>query len=365
MAKQSTTRAGKKSQPSWTTSDLVRVSELYYKQNLTQEEIGKAVGRSRADVNRMLKKAEEEGVVTIVVADPWNHYDLRELEWKLKQKFPCLLEVIVVPGHQSMVAPRHPKGIDPESLRAGVIFAMAQAASQYISRNLNEDDVIAIGQGQVIKMVVNGCRVSRPMPRLRIVPMAGYSFAHYHPQDCGVIAEEFARITSGELWWLPVPFMVPAEQSNNIEKLPVIHKTLQVFDEVTTVLTSLGPITDMKIHALVDAEFLSQQQMSDVLKRFKAEKAKRPAGELCGWLFAADGSPVTHDWLPLCPIGMGTDRIKRIVESNSGKVIVVAGAQQSRVNAIRAALNGSLMNVLVTDSATVQILLREPHHRNG
>ena len=65
---------------------LVRISELYYQQNLSQQDISKITGISRPTISRLLDEAKETGVVEIIVHSPINKnpqlshacsYDLR------------------------------------------------------------------------------------------------------------------------------------------------------------------------------------------------------------------------------------------------------------------------------------------------
>lgn len=49
---------------------LVRVAELYYQQELNQNEIAKILGTSRTTVSRLLDEAKETGVVEIIVHSP-------------------------------------------------------------------------------------------------------------------------------------------------------------------------------------------------------------------------------------------------------------------------------------------------------
>lgn len=43
----------------------VQIAEMYYRQNMSQQEIAKAVNMSRTTVSRILKLCIDEGIVTI------------------------------------------------------------------------------------------------------------------------------------------------------------------------------------------------------------------------------------------------------------------------------------------------------------
>lgn len=54
-------------------SDLVlKVARLYYNENLKQESVARRLNISKYKVNRILKRAIENGIVQIIITDPNN-----------------------------------------------------------------------------------------------------------------------------------------------------------------------------------------------------------------------------------------------------------------------------------------------------
>ena len=58
---------------------LVRISELYYQQNLSQQDISKITGISRPTISRLLDEAKETGVVEIIVHMPGRRWTAKTL----------------------------------------------------------------------------------------------------------------------------------------------------------------------------------------------------------------------------------------------------------------------------------------------
>ncbi|HWQ09962.1 MAG TPA: MarR family transcriptional regulator, partial [Holophaga sp.] len=56
--------------PRYTYENIVTAANLYYVERLTQKEIADRMGISRVAVTRMLKRADEEGLVQITVHRP-------------------------------------------------------------------------------------------------------------------------------------------------------------------------------------------------------------------------------------------------------------------------------------------------------
>ena len=86
--------------------DIVKICYLYYNEKKTQEEIAALLGLSRFKVIRTLKKAIEDGVVSITVNDPLGN--LTETEVKLAKTF-SLKEAVVVDIQRIPVGSIEPK----------------------------------------------------------------------------------------------------------------------------------------------------------------------------------------------------------------------------------------------------------------
>ena len=74
--------------PTETQRLLVKVARLYFEQDLTQNEIGDRLRLSRQKVQRLLRQAQEEGVVQISIRPVMGTY--LELEEELEQRFGLL-----------------------------------------------------------------------------------------------------------------------------------------------------------------------------------------------------------------------------------------------------------------------------------
>ena len=64
---------------------MVRVAQLYHEDNLKQAEISKRLHVSQATVSRLLRRAEEEGVVRVAIVAPRGTYP--QIETSLRQRY--------------------------------------------------------------------------------------------------------------------------------------------------------------------------------------------------------------------------------------------------------------------------------------
>ena len=64
---------------------LVQIAKMYYEENLTQSEIAKEIGVSRALICRLLNEAKKYGIVTIQIHSPEEDYAL--LKNQIRNRF--------------------------------------------------------------------------------------------------------------------------------------------------------------------------------------------------------------------------------------------------------------------------------------
>jgi DNA-binding transcriptional regulator LsrR (DeoR family) len=64
---------------------LAEIATLYYKEKMTQSQIGKRMGYSRSAISRLLTEAEEHGIVEVTIKYPLSRDSI--LERRLKEKY--------------------------------------------------------------------------------------------------------------------------------------------------------------------------------------------------------------------------------------------------------------------------------------
>ena len=72
---------------------LLRVADMYYQQQMLQDEIAKKLNVSRTTISRALTRAKKEGYIKIIIDFPYENEV--ELEKELEKKY-ALKEVIAV-----------------------------------------------------------------------------------------------------------------------------------------------------------------------------------------------------------------------------------------------------------------------------
>lgn len=347
----------------WPDELLLDVAEKHFLDRLTQEEIARRVGRSRQDVSRMLRAAESKGIVQVFVAPSLPYYDLHELGRELRVRYPQMEDVIVVPGHPELLADEEHLNEEERprlsALREGVMAKLAETMARYLSRRLSNQSVVAVGSGVVVKSAIQRIRVPTYLPGLQIAPMTGIQHGRYNPFDGNVIAADLERITGGGYVWLPAPAMVSAEAASTVSQLPLVSQALERLAKTNMVITSIGDITMKKIDRIAESGILPRIDVRRIARSYKVGKCgdRAAVGEIGSRPFRQNGEII--DDLPWRTVGLSLAEMREIVMEHKGLVVAIAGAQASRIAAMRGALEGRLINILVTDHCSARQLLEE------
>lgn len=116
---------------------LTEISAAYYVDGITQEEIAQKLGIPRLKVGRLLKKARDEGIVEISVR--YHPVISTHLEQQLQQRFSI---------QRALIALDHP---DEQIQR----MLVAAAVSGWLSQNLKDNQIVAVGQGRNVAAVAD------------------------------------------------------------------------------------------------------------------------------------------------------------------------------------------------------------------
>src|SRR5690349_12308602 len=137
---------------------LLRVAWIYYKDELTQDEIAKRLSVSRASVGRMLDRARKVGLVSINLnAD---HLNAFEVSRQLRRVFG-LAEALVVPDHSS-----------GEGSRPGLNARLGLGGAQFMSTHLRPGGSLGVGWGDTVSRVIAATNFGAVGP-VRMVSLTG------------------------------------------------------------------------------------------------------------------------------------------------------------------------------------------------
>lgn len=305
---------------------MVRVARLYHQAGLSQAQIAARLDLSQPTVSRLLARAQAGGIVRVSVSVPPGAWP--ELEEALQARYG-LKEAIVVDSTAE-------EG-------DGLLRDLGAAAAHYVETTLKRGEVIGISSwSATLLAMVNAMRpLARPTEAtvLQILGGVGSPVAEQHATH---LTQRLARLVDGEARLLPVPGVVGSAQARRILLGdPFVAEATALFERVTLALVGVGALEPSRLLASSGNVFSAAE-----LARLDARGA---VGDICLRFFDEGGAPVTD--LDDRVIGMGLAQLRRV-----RRAVAIAGGARKRA-AIRAALRGRWINVLVTDRQTAQHLL--------
>jgi DNA-binding transcriptional regulator LsrR (DeoR family) len=306
---------------------LTKVSKLYYEDNLSQDEIVTRLHISRSTISRLLAQAREEGIVKIVVIPPTGTY--ATLESSIEQKYG-IEEVIVA----DVPAPASPQMMARE---------LGAAAANYLLRVIEPQDVIGVSWGYTIRGMVAALE-PKNFPNVRIVQMTGGIGKPESEAHATELCHRLARTLSCKLALLPAPGIVQNKKTREVYLMDEhVRTAVELLPNITLAFVGVGSLNSYSI-SVRDETILTRSDLDEAI-------ANGAVGDIANRFINEDGQSVQTE-LNGRIIGIDLDHLRNIP-----RVVGVAGGS-NKLEPIRAALRGKLIDVLITDQATAKTLAK-------
>ncbi len=307
---------------------LAKVARLYYERGERQSAIAAQLDLSQATISRLLRRAEEEQIVRITVSVPKGFYG--DLEDALQQRYG-LKEAIVVDT------------MDTEG-GSQLLRDIGAAAAFYVETTLKQREIIGISSwsSTLLAMVHAMQPLSRPTQSqvVQILGGIGDPAAEGHAVH---LSHQLASLVRGEATFLSAPGVTGSgDATRHFLQEPYIQNTVAMFDRMTMALVGIGALEPSSLLASSGNSFSPQE-----LDMLREEHA---VGDICLRFFDAEGMPVVTP-LNERVIGMSLEQLQRVP-----RAVGIAGGKK-KLAAIRGALLGRWVNVLITDRYTAASLL--------
>ena len=306
---------------------MTRVARLYHEEGLTQTEVARRLGLTQVAVSRMLKKAQESGIVrTTVVTPPGAFTDLEDL---LEQKY-SLQQAIV--------------GDAVRDSEESVLSAIGSAAAQFLESTLKAGEVIGISSWSttLLSMVDHMHPISKAENCL-VVQMLGGVGNPSAEQHANRLAIRLARLVHGEARFLSAPGLVgSARAAKVLLEDRSVSETVALCSNVSLALVGVGALEPSALVASSGNTF-SRAELEDLQK-------SGAVGDICLCFYDAAGRPV-RGALDGRVIGIELESLRRVQRS-----VALCGGKK-KFSAILGALRGQWVNTLITDQYTAQRLV--------
>ncbi|MDG1279985.1 MAG: sugar-binding domain-containing protein [Pseudorhodobacter sp.] len=303
--------------------DAARAAWLYYVAGNTQDEIARKMGVSRQSAQRLVATAVAERLVKVRLDHPIGRcMDLAEA---LTKKY-ALQSCEIVPS-------------DPGA--PDLLTGVAIAAAIELERVLKspEGKIIALGTGRALKATVEQFP-RMTSPQHRIVSLLGNMMADGSATPYNATISLAERVGATHY---PYPLPVLASDAAELENLHgqrAVRNTIALCGQADFTLVGIGQM-DHSAPLFVDG-FVPETEMRELA-------AAGATGEITSWVYDSHGVLIDCAFnarVASAPLPKAADR----------RVVAVAvGA--AKLAAIDAACQGRLVNGLITNEATAELLL--------
>jgi DNA-binding transcriptional regulator LsrR (DeoR family) len=307
---------------------LTRVARMYHERGIRQPQIAQQLHISQPRVSRLLKRAAEVGIVRTAVVSPRGVH--AELEERIEQQYG-LTEVVVA---------------DTEALtdEHQVQRAIGAAASVYLGATLMGGERIGVSSWSSTLLATVEAMHPRPTPVAdQVVQMLG-GLGNVNAQTQATrITGGLAQVLGATAVFLPAPGLLGSGDARAMFLTdPNIAPVLDACSDLTMALVGIGSVEPSPLLRESGNAF-DESQLPALVKA-------GAVGDVCLRFFNAHGAPVATA-LDQRVLGISAEALRRVPRR-----VGVAGTAR-KFTAIRAALVGGWVNILVTDLQVAQRLV--------
>lgn len=293
---------------------MIKAAWYYYFEGVTQQNVADLLGISRMRVIKLLEKARQTGIIQFHLRKDGE--SRMQLERSLIDQFG-LKDAFVVPA-----------AIDKRQVNAGI----AEAASMYIGERLNANSVINIGYGDTPSKILNNLATLAEQT-LTCVSLTG-GVSYYLP-------DTRSNVFNARLHLIPAPILASSK-----EMAEAMRHEASVM-EISRMIT-LSQLTVVGIGAMHETATIFK---SGILNHndFLFLNMQGAAGDLLSHFIDHDGNLIETP-LEERLISTPLSTLKALQN------VIGVAAGDSKIDAIRAALRGRYLDVLITDDRTASKL---------
>jgi len=296
---------------------MVKAAWYYYFENMTQQAIADRLSISRMRVIKLLEAARQNGIIQFRLRS--DGVGMAEQSRALMEKYH-LKDVFLIPSAEE---------------EATTNESIARAGAMYIADRLGDNACINVGYGDTLSRTLNHLATMVETPVTCISLTGGVS--PYLPNTR-------SNVFNARLYLMPAPLLASSpEMASAMRGESSVSEIFDMAELSSFTLVGIGSIHDSA--TVVKSGVLSRNDLFYL-------RMHNAVGDILCHFFDRDGqllqTPI-EDKLISTPLS----RLKAL----RNVVGLAAGAQKA--DAIRAALRGGYLDVLVTDEATASLLLRD------
>lgn len=312
---------------------LAKAAYWYYVQDLSQKEVARRLGTSQSNVSRLMRAAREHGVVKFEISYPI--YRELDLEDELRSKFQehGVRDVVV-----SQVFSDHEDSADQQ---AGML-SVARSSAEWLQDNLLDGQTLGLFWGTTVKAMVDIARFDRRIDA-HVVQLAGEWSV-----DPGLSGHNLVRDLGDKIGGRYTYFNAPAvaataEEADSLLSTPEVKRSLDLARHADIALLGIGSFPTDTTRTFLDLARATKLEVSEA-------REKKVVGQFAGRFFDHEGKQVE---LAIHRRLVSLD----LAEVRGIPTIAAVAHGESKTAAVRAAVHGGLIDVLIVDPTLARGLL--------
>lgn len=311
---------------------MTKVARMYHQHGRRQPQIATELHISQARVSRLLKQAAELEIVRTIIIPPRGVYS--DLEEEIQDRYQ-LRDVVVV---------------DTDFADDNVVPALGAAAAVYLETTLIGGERMGISiwstavlatveamhprNGRVVEEVVQLVGgIGNPVVQVQATRLTG----------------RLAELTGAAPVFMPAPGLVAtAAASKALMKDPIINEVMAACQRLTTAVVGIGSFEHPSPLLRESGNAVNADEQAQL-------RSLGAVGDICLRFFDERGQPVRSS-VDQRVVGITADQLRKV-----DRRVGVAGGRR-KLSAIRAALLGNWVNVLITDLDVAVVWSRNPNN---
>ena len=297
---------------------MVKAAWYYYFENMTQQAIADRLSISRMRVIKLLETARQTGVIQFRLRS--DGIGMVEQSQRLINQYH-LKDVFLIPEVDQDDA--HPN----ESI--------ARAGAMYIADRLGENACVSVGYGDTLSRTINHLATMVQNPVTCISLTGGVS--NYLPNTR-------SNVFNARLYLMPAPLLASSpEMAAAMREESSVSEIIRMTDLSSFTLVGIGALGENA--TIFHSGLLSPTDMFFL-------KMNHAVGDVLGHFIDKDGQLI-HTPIEDRLISTPLEHLREM----SNVIGLAAGAD--KIEAIRAVLRGGYLDILITDEATANLLLKD------
>ena len=302
--------------------EMVKASYYYYKLGMTQEQIADKMYTSRQRINRILKTALDEDIVRIEIVDVKGNVKLEE---ELERKFHLRDSVVISPIDEN------------------IITELGRAGAKYLENILTKGDIIGTTWGNTVSEIAKNLSQNQDLnvSTVQLVGGMNIAFTNLSPEE---ITRTIAKKLGGKTY---IPYAPVTVGSKNIKQAIMSDQSLKCtfkyMEKANIFLVGIGELNENT--RLYREDEFNGEYINHLIDQ-------GCVGDIGLRWFDKDGNAVEHKY------NKRTIGYNVLKDKGDALVIAIAGGE-NKYRAIKGALKGSHIDVLITDSDMAKKLLED------